>query len=78
MLNWLFPRKYHEDGREMTAREESALWAVNCSQCDYSTSVAAMGGVRYRAQGVKWRTLACPSCAQRRPMRIFWNGPPFR
>ena len=51
MLNWLFPRKYHKDGREMTVEEESAHWVVTCSQCDYRTSVAAMGGVRYRAQG---------------------------
>ena len=75
LIHRIFPAKRFADGRAMTRDEESQYWVAMCPECEHSNSIAALGGVRYRAQGSPKKLLRCPVCGSRHMMKITWQPP---
>lgn len=75
LLDRIFPTKYFADGRPMSKEEESQYWIATCPQCGHGNSIAALGGVRYRAQGSPKKLLPCLSCGNRSMMQVTWQPP---
>ena len=52
------------------AETESRKWVATCPRCQQESSVWDMGGVRYKAYGMKTTLVRCPKCGKRSFMQI--------
>ncbi|MDZ4771744.1 MAG: hypothetical protein SGI72_01280 [Planctomycetota bacterium] len=60
ILRALVPQRWFD-----AIEADSRKWLVRCSRCDFTQSVWAMGGIRYKARGRPRWFLKCSKCGKR-------------
>lgn len=59
------------DGIREDVRKESREWRLRCGSCGAERSLAAAGGIRWKAYGVANTVGFCSRCGDLRPMKIY-------
>lgn len=52
-------------------QRETAAWKIRCTVCGRQKALAAVGGIRYGASGVKHTLGYCSQCKSLRMLKIY-------